>query len=64
MTVPLEPGDPVEVVVEFTCPFCGGRAMATRPEGVMHVEPPCATFLALDPLAFLRAVNILRRATN
>jgi hypothetical protein len=50
---------------EFICPFCGGRAMAMdEPQGVMHHMPPCETFLALDPLAFLQAVNRWKAKEN
>lgn len=44
--------------VAFECPFCQGRAAVVEPAGVMHTMPPCATFVKLEPLDYLHAVNV------
>lgn len=61
---PLQPGQTVEELVSFTCPFCGGRVACTRPEGVLHEEPACQKFIDLDVLEYLRAARLERTRMN
>jgi hypothetical protein len=49
--------------IEEKCPFCQGRFQAGglkegEEAGVLHSVPPCEKFIALEPIAFLRAVRI------
>lgn len=46
-----------QVIVEFSCPFCGKLAGAVKPHGVVHALPVCQKFLDEDPSGFLYAVN-------
>lgn len=46
-------------VMEFDCPFCGGRFGISETEYfIYHSDPPCETFERLDVNDFLRAVNL------
>jgi hypothetical protein len=44
-------------VIDFTCPFCGGRCSVMIPPAVTHTLPACARFLELEVTDFLAAVN-------
>lgn len=50
--------------VSFVCPFCGKRCAAVEPPGVLHEAPACDTFIRLDPVEFLHAVNEMKRREN
>jgi hypothetical protein len=59
-------GDSVKVTdgVTFDCPFCKGKATASVKQGmVIHTLPACTTYLRLDIVAFMKAVND-KLATN
>lgn len=59
----MKPGDTLTVTdrdVAFRCPFCG-RQVQTVSGGacaVLHADPPCARFVALDVTDYLHAVNV------
>lgn len=47
---------------EFSCPFCGKRALFGKLKGqrnhaVLHDEPACETFQNKHPLDYLRTVE-------
>jgi hypothetical protein len=61
----LEPGEMVQIEVKFVCPFCGGKGFVTiEPAMVAHLEPPCETFIALEPVAYLRAMRLAKVRAN
>lgn len=44
--------------LEFECPFCGKHCtVSAEQECILHELPVCATFDALEPPDFLKAVN-------
>lgn len=57
-TMTLDTGAVVEVVIDFICPFCGGKVRAghevkTEDPVLFHTMPYCKTFEDLSPDLFL-----------
>lgn len=45
--------------VRFACPFCDREVVTVSSVfGVMHAEPPCEKFVALEVTDYLHAVNV------
>lgn len=55
-------GDQGEIIAEFSCPFCPGKAGLVevgdaKVMGTFHTEPMCERFLSLPADRYLHAAN-------